>query len=82
MEIFNSKKFIILMVLILLLAGLTGCAKHAVYKTNTTLQDLYRRKLQMKDLLKNKKVWIGAAVVVIIFAWVLWSGQPAPEVAQ
>ena len=36
----------------------------------------------MKDLLKNKKVWIGAAVVVIIFAWVLWSGQPAPEVTQ
>ena len=27
-----------------------------------------------------KKLWIGAAVVVIIFAWVLWSGQPAPEV--
>ena len=35
-----------------------------------------------KELLKNKKVWIGAAVVVIIFAWVLWSGQPAPEVTQ
>lgn len=39
MEIFNSKKFTILMVLILLLAGLTGCAKHAVYKTNPTLPD-------------------------------------------
>lgn len=36
----------------------------------------------MKDLMKNKKVWIGAAVVVIIFAWMLWSGQPAPVEAQ
>ena len=39
MEIFNSKKFIMLIVLILLLAGLTGCAKKAVYKTNPTLPD-------------------------------------------
>ena len=36
----------------------------------------------MKDLMKNKKVWIGAAVVVIIFAWMLLSGQPAPVEAQ
>ena len=36
----------------------------------------------MKDLMKNKKVWIGAAIVVIIFAWMLWSGQPAPVEAQ
>jgi|TARA_R110002073_G_scaffold77355_1_gene187347 hypothetical protein len=36
----------------------------------------------MKELMKNKKVWIGAAVVVIIFAWMLWSGQPAPVEAQ
>ena len=33
----------------------------------------------MKNFMKNKKVWIGAAVVVIIFAW---SGQPAPVEAQ
>ncbi len=39
MEIFNSKKFIMLIVLILLLAGFTGCAKKAVYKTNPTLPD-------------------------------------------
>ena len=30
--------------------------------------------------LKNKKLWIGIAVVVIIFAWAMWSRQPAPEV--
>ena len=30
--------------------------------------------------LKDKKLWIGAAIVIIIFAYVLWSGQPAPEV--
>ena len=39
MEIFNSKKFIMLIVLILLWAGLTGCAKKAVYTTNPTLPD-------------------------------------------
>ena len=39
MEIFNSKKFIMLIVLILLWAGLTGCGKKAVYKTNPTLPD-------------------------------------------
>ncbi len=39
MEIFNSKKFIVLMVLILLLSGLTGCANKAVYNTNPTLPD-------------------------------------------
>jgi hypothetical protein len=30
--------------------------------------------------LKNKKLWIGVAIVVIVFAWAIWSGQPAPEV--
>ena len=39
MEIFNSKKFIMLIVLLLLWAGLTGCAKKAVYTTNPTLPD-------------------------------------------
>ena len=36
----------------------------------------------MKDFIKNKKVWIGAAIVIIVIAWAVWSGQPAPEVAQ
>ena len=36
----------------------------------------------MKDFIKNKKVWIGAAVVIIVIGWALWSGQPAPEIAQ
>ena len=34
----------------------------------------------MKDMIKNKKVWIAVAVVVIVFAWSMWSGTPAPEV--
>lgn len=46
------------------------------------VNNVENKEIQMKDLLKNKKVWIGAAVVVIIFAWVLWSGQPAPVEAQ
>ena len=36
----------------------------------------------MKAYLKTKKTWIAVAVVVIVFAYVLWSGQPAPEVTQ
>ena len=36
----------------------------------------------MKKMLKSKKTWIAVAVVVIVFAGVLWSGQPAPEVTQ
>ena len=36
----------------------------------------------MKKMLKSKKTGIAVAVVVIVFAWVLWSGQPAPEVTQ
>ena len=36
----------------------------------------------MKKMLKSKKTWIAVPVVVIVFAWVLWSGQPAPEVTQ
>ena len=36
----------------------------------------------MKKMLKSKKTWIAVAVVVLVFAWVLWSGQPAPEVTQ
>ena len=36
----------------------------------------------MKDFIKNKKVWIGIAVVIIVIGWAVWSGQPAPEVAQ
>ena len=36
----------------------------------------------MKKMLKSKKTWIAVAGVVIVFAWVLWSGQPAPEVTQ
>ena len=36
----------------------------------------------MKDFLIYIKVWIGAAIVVIVIAWAVWSGQPAPEVAQ
>jgi len=36
----------------------------------------------MKKLLKNKKTWIAIAVVVVVVAWALWSGQPAPEVTQ
>jgi magnesium-transporting ATPase (P-type) len=46
------------------------------------VNNVKNKEIQMKDFLKNKKVWIGAAVVVIIFAWVLWSGQPAPVEAQ
>ena len=46
------------------------------------VNNVRNKEIQMKDFLKNKKVWIGAAVVVIIFAWVLWSGQPAPVEAQ
>ena len=36
----------------------------------------------MKKLLKSKKPWIAIAVVVVVVAWALWSGQPAPEVTQ
>ena len=36
----------------------------------------------MKKLLKCKKTWIAIAVVVVVVAWALWSGQPAPEVTQ
>ena len=36
----------------------------------------------MKDFIKNKKVWIGAAIVIIVIGWAVWSGQPAPEVVQ
>tara|TARA_B100001989_G_C24455907_1_gene421574 strand:+ start:343 stop:525 length:183 start_codon:yes stop_codon:yes gene_type:complete len=32
----------------------------------------------MKDWMKNKKVWIGAAIVIIVFAWALWSGMQPP----
>jgi hypothetical protein len=35
----------------------------------------------MKQLLKDKKTWIAIAIVVVI-AWALWSGQPAPEITQ
>jgi len=35
----------------------------------------------MKELMKNKKTW-AAIVILVVVAWVLWSGQPAPEVAQ
>jgi hypothetical protein len=35
----------------------------------------------MKDMMKNKKVWIGIAIVIAV-AWFMWSGQPAPEVTQ
>ena len=37
---------------------------------------------EMKDFIKNKKVWIGVAVVIIVIVWAVWSGQPAPEVTQ
>lgn len=40
----------------------------------------------MKEIINkikgNKKALIGIAVVVIVFAWALWSGQPAPVEAQ
>ena len=36
----------------------------------------------MKKLLKSKKTWIAITVVVVVVAWALWSGQPAPEVTQ
>jgi|TARA_B100001996_G_scaffold159260_1_gene121346 hypothetical protein len=36
----------------------------------------------MKDMMKSKKFWIAVAVVVIIFGYTMWTGQPAPEVAQ
>ena len=32
----------------------------------------------MKDWMKNKKVWIGAAIVIIVFAWAIWSGMQPP----
>lgn len=34
----------------------------------------------MKNFLKNKKVWIGIAIVIIAIGWAVWSGQPSPEV--
>ena len=34
------------------------------------------------EIKKNKKAMIGVAIVVVIFAWMLWSGQPAPVEAQ
>ena len=39
-------------------------------------------KKNMKDMMKSKKFWIAVAVVVIIFGYTMWTGQPAPEVAQ
>ena len=36
----------------------------------------------MKKLLKSKKTWIAIAVVVVVVAWALWSGQSVPEVTQ
>ncbi len=32
--------------------------------------------------MKNKKVWVAVAIVVIIIAWTILSGNPAPEVTQ
>ena len=32
-------------------------------------------------MMKNKKLWIGIAVVIVV-AWFMWSGQPAPEITQ
>ncbi len=53
MEIFNSKKFIVLMVLILLLSGLTGCANKAVYNTNPTLPDTVEDPKEKKETLTD-----------------------------
>lgn len=40
----------------------------------------------MKDLWNkyksNKKVWIAVAIIIVVVAWALISGSPAPEVAQ
>tara|TARA_B100001109_G_C18741047_1_gene416601 strand:- start:124 stop:225 length:102 start_codon:yes stop_codon:yes gene_type:complete len=33
-------------------------------------------------MLKNKKVWIAVAIVIIAVGYFMWTGQPAPEVAQ
>jgi uncharacterized phage infection (PIP) family protein YhgE len=38
--------------------------------------------MKMKDLMKNKKVWIAVAIVVVVFAWAMMGGDPAPEVTQ
>ena len=53
MEIFNSKKFIRLIVLILLLAGLAGCAKKAVYKTNPTEPDTIEDPKEKTEILTD-----------------------------
>ena len=36
----------------------------------------------IKENKKNKKAMIGVAVIVVVFAWMLWSGSPAPVEAQ
>ena len=32
----------------------------------------------MKKLLTNKKVWIGVAIVIAVFAWAMLSGDTTP----
>ena len=36
----------------------------------------------IKEIKGNKKALIGIAVIVLVFAWALWSGQPAAVEAQ
>ena len=36
----------------------------------------------INEIKGNKKALIGIAVVVLVFAWALWSGQPAPVEVQ
>tara|TARA_E500000178_G_C16441965_1_gene496312 strand:+ start:375 stop:497 length:123 start_codon:yes stop_codon:yes gene_type:complete len=36
----------------------------------------------INEVKKNKKAVIGVAIVVVIFAWMLLSGSPAPVEAQ
>ena len=36
----------------------------------------------MDEVKKNKKAMIGVAVIVVIFAWILITNEPAPVEAQ
>ena len=44
-----------------------------------SMQEMYQHELKIK---KHKKAMIGVAVVVVIFAWILITNEPAPVEAQ
>ena len=61
MEIFNSKKFIMLIVLIILLAGLTGCAKKVVYTENPKLPDAVEKTGEKQTMIDSVGKMEGVA---------------------